>query len=296
MEHPLPQALGGRGWSTREVCRGCNRRAGSEVDQPFAAQVLVRAHRHFHGVPDARGVVPRAARLTGTTTDGVPMVATFTADGEVVGRRLPTALRRDEDGERFVVEPGEGEEFLRLRTERLRRRLGPGYGVQGTIETVPQDVEGSMEFTIDGSLWPRLGAKLALAFGREALGVEWLDQPVAELLRLVLWEPEKVPGDVLLPWHSVVAADDQLRPLLHPPEHLIAVQRTYAGRRVLMVHLFGEWRYGVPLGDFELSEREPAWVFDPVRGTCRTTEWTMLIEEAVTALADGRLDSTARAI
>jgi hypothetical protein len=284
VEHPLPQALGGQGWSTPDVCDTCNRRAGREVDQPFGSETMILARRHHHRIPDPRGVVPKAPGLHGVDADGVRVVAELHRDG-VRTRRIATAVHRDATSERYVVDQGDGQAILEKRLDRLRKRLGDGYQVTGRIETTRSTSVASVPLTLDAHLWPRLGAKLALAFGREALGKTWLSGPRAAQLRDVLWRRgDHAPWQLGLdPVAKVVAADDPLAPLLPAPQHVVWLQRTRAST-VMVVHLFGELRYGVDLCTAPPSGRfEPTWVFDPIARTARTTTLSDLVMEAIAA-------------
>jgi HNH endonuclease len=60
VEHPMPRALGGHGFSSRGFCNVCNPRAGQEVDRPFVEHFSMVALRHKFGVRDGRGQVPPA--------------------------------------------------------------------------------------------------------------------------------------------------------------------------------------------------------------------------------------------
>jgi hypothetical protein len=51
IEHPLGQAIGGRGWPEPDVCDECNPKAGREVDQPFSSHLIIVSCRHAHRVP-----------------------------------------------------------------------------------------------------------------------------------------------------------------------------------------------------------------------------------------------------
>ena len=216
-------------------------------------------------------------------------MAEFTPDG-VYARRLPVPEHRDENSERYTVEIGDSDALVAKRTERLRKQLGPGYDVRATVETIRQNPIMHMNFSLDVSLWPRFAAKLALAFGREVLGEPWLGTAQARHLRAVMWNlPSVAPLVALRPLPEVVEAGDPLRPLLAaPPAHVVTVQRSTRGA-MLMLHLFGTFRFGVPLGEEGPPPRyEPVWIFDPVAGSARRTTWPDFIMEAI---ASGSYDS-----
>jgi len=53
-----------------------------------------------------------------------------------------------------------------------------------------------------------------------------------------------------------------------------------------MVHLFGTWRYVVPLGPADRRDR-PAWEFDPRRGSAREMEFIELAVAGAERFAAG---------
>jgi hypothetical protein len=88
VEHPLPRATGGHGWSVSDVCTECNRYCGKEVDHPFVSHVLIRQLRHRFEIPDAGGQVPSAPRLYGETSGGRRVELELSRDRPRT-RRLP---------------------------------------------------------------------------------------------------------------------------------------------------------------------------------------------------------------
>jgi hypothetical protein len=289
-EHPLSQALGGQGFRTLEVCDHCNRRAGQEIDQPFAAETMVLAARHRHRIPDARGKVPDAPRLVGQATDGVRVMAELTREG-IITRRIPTAVRRSPSSEEYITDEGDGETVLDTRLRRLRRQVGTEYDVSGTVENVPRDSVARVNLSLDAYLWPRMMAKLALGFAGDALGPEWLAGQRATQLRDVLWKRGRQP-----PWElgldpvpTRVGVDDPLAGLLKPPEHVIWISPA-ASSLILVFHLFGELRCGVDLCFEPPGLRiDATWVFDPLAGSTKSTTFTELAIDAINA---GRFDAT----
>jgi len=278
LEHPLPQALGGGGWSTRDVCGGCNRYCGREIDRPFAEDPLVRAIRHRYEVRDSRGVVPPAPRLHGQMADGEARAELELArDGPKV-RRVPYRTSKDAAGERYIVDPGDGERIAALRAARLRRQLPPGYDVRTRVEKVAlPDDQALVEFSTSIHMWPRMAAKLGLALGARGFDKDWIRGEWADWLRGILHaSPEPAPDSranlPALP--EPIAADDELAILVDPPHHTIF----FVGQDslYLMIHLFGIWRYVVPLGPADRRDR-PAWQFDPRRGTAREMEFIELV-------------------
>jgi HNH endonuclease len=194
LEHPMPRALGGHGFSSRDFCDVCNPRAGQEVDQPFVEHFSMVALRHKFGVRDARGQVPLAPRLLGTSADGSPIQLELARE-ESRTRLLPHKTRDDETGVTYVTEPGEGEEIMERVKALLEAQLGPGYRVEASVEETIIPDRGSVPVSISEGAWPRLAAKLALAFGREAFGDDWArSDPEAALIRKVLWNAPDAPS------------------------------------------------------------------------------------------------------
>jgi hypothetical protein len=279
VEHPLSQAIGGGGWSTRDVCGECNRYCGQEVDRPFAEDPYVRAVRHRYEIPDARGEIPPAPRLYGQMADGGARAELELGRAGPKVRRVPYQVSSDSSGESYIVELGEGEQIAALRAERLRRKLSPGYDVHTRIDEVQlPDDEARIEVSISIHLWPRMAAKLGLGFGVRGLGEDWIRGEWADWLRRILHgSPDPAP-DPRIRLHALpepIADDDDLAMLVDPPHHTIF----FCGEDplYLMIHLFGIWRYVVPLGPAERRDR-PAWQFDPRRARAREMEF---IEMAV---------------
>jgi hypothetical protein len=285
VEHPLSQALGGQGWSTPSVCKTCNRTAGVEVDAPFARETFVLAMRHLHGIPNPRGEVPPAPRLYGKLVEnGLPVCLELGRDGART-RRVPVAEKLDESSERYTVETGEAEELVRKRVERIRRQRGGSVQVDVQVDTVQRESTGTIPYSLKRTLWPRFGAKIGLVFGRELLGEEWLRTPQAMHLRAVLWDHDSTPADglpALSPIWDNIEPEDLYRTLLAPPPaHLVIAVSRSAGVR-LMLQLFGEIRYAIPLSP---TPHDPAngraWIFDPIGQTARETTLSGLAEDAM---------------
>ncbi len=277
VEHPLPQAIGGRGFSTREVCAKCNHYCGREVDRPFAEDPSVKAARHRYEIPDARGKVPPAPRLYGQmAADGARAELELGRSGPQV-RRMPYLVSKDSKRERYVVKSGEGARLAALRAERIRRSLPPGYDVRTRISGIElPDDEAHIGLSISTHLWPRMAAKLALAFGARALEEDWIRGEWADWLRgIVRGSSDRAPNPrvQLRALPEQIAVDDPLAVLADCPRHTIF----FVGEDplCLMIHLFGIWRYVMPLG---LAGRRdlPAWEFDPQLGTMQEMEFIEL--------------------
>ncbi|HEY5941897.1 MAG TPA: HNH endonuclease [Solirubrobacterales bacterium] len=290
VEHPLSRAIGGVGWSTRDVCGECNRYCGQEVDRPFAEDPSVRAVRHRYEIPDSRGKVPSAPRLYGQMTDGGARAELELGRTGPKVRRVPYRVSKDSGGESYIVEPGEGERIAALRVARLRRDLPPGYDVRTRIEEIElPDDEARIELSMSIHLWPRMAAKLGLSLGARGMDKNWIRGAWADWLRGILrGSPTSAPDPrvYLRALPEPIGDTDELAMLVDPPHHTIF----FSGEApvCLMVHLFGTWRYVVPLGPADCRDR-PAWEFDPRRGSALEMEFIELaVAGAERSAAGGR--------
>jgi HNH endonuclease len=277
VEHPMPRALGGHGFSSRGFCNVCNPRAGQEVDRPFVEHFSMVALRHKFGVRDGRGQVPPAPRLPGTTVDGRPIQLELGRKESRI-RLLPHKTRDDESGVTYVTEPGQGEGIIEKVKARLEAQLGPGYRVDASVEDTIIPDRGSVPVSISELAWPRFAAKLALAFGRETLGDDWARSNDAMLIRKVLWDTPDAPSARPL-WRQSDGTDVFAR-LAPPPTHLVMVSPTGESGCGIIVQLFGGMVYGCQLSD-TLTVAEPrVWTFDPVAGTATETSVGQLIADS----------------
>ena len=279
IEHPLPRAVGGHGFSSPDYDDPCNKRTGREVDQPFVEHEFVRALRHRYGIRDARGQIPPAPRLYGDSEDGGRGFLELGAEPRV--RRVPRRIRKDSTGTTLITEIDDGVAIAAKELPRMEQRARElysdgGFRIETSIEQIKDEGELSIPTSLSMTLWPRLVAKLGLAFGREGLGDDWLRSEDAARLRRLLWNEPNAPEAQPLPEH--VEACDAFALVAPPPTHLVYVGNFDFGCG-LIAQLFGTLRYAVPLSD-SITLAEPAiWTFDPVAGTARRTDLGQLIAE-----------------
>lgn len=281
LEHPLPRAIGGRGFARRDFCEPCNQKAGGEVDRPFVEHETMRVMRHRWGVRDARGDVPPAPRMYGNSEDGVR--GYLELGQEPVVRRVPRVTRDDDTGATIIAEVGEGAAVAEQHRQRLEQRGRELHGAGGfRLETSIERIEDpgvlSVRTSLKSTVWPRFGAKLGLAFGREVLGDPWVcSEGAARLRRLLSDDPAAPEANPL--WDQVEDEDDPFAQLVAPPEHFVAAM-PYGDGSMLLIQLFGGLRYAVPLSDDHPVPADwTVWTFNPVAGTARKTTLSQLIGE-----------------
>jgi hypothetical protein len=107
-------------------------------------------------------------------------------------------------------------------------------------------------FSISTTLWPRFAVKVALNVGRELFGQAWLLSEHGSMLHRLLWNEETKIKMKPLPTGKVPWSGHGYEP---GADHVLYVNTGSDGRPMLLISLFGEETYGVPLGDESLPEK-----------------------------------------
>ena len=254
-EHVIPAALGGT-WTVMDVCEACQEWANVEIDRPFTQSLWVLEQRHRLRIPDRYGNVPDAPRVNATVADGRTAIVTLNPGGWDL--ELPPSSRSGEaDGElQITVSVDDEADYIATKIRRFERD-NPGLTWKTAKREIAPHVplEVSFPFSIPMTLWPRFGVKVALTVGRELHGEAWLRSEHGLLLHRLLWNQEQKVRTNPLPTKSTIWARSGWTP---PPDHILMTVDTH-GTPMLLITLFGEDTYGVPLG-----ERPPvggaAWV------------------------------------
>lgn len=271
VEHPLPRAIGGHGFSSRDHDDLCNKRAGREVDWPFVEHEFMLALRHRHAIRDARGQIPPAPRLYGDSDTGGRGYLELGEELRV--SRVPRRTRNDETGTTIITEIGDGATIAAKEAAKIEQRGRELYGdggfeIETSIEHIKDEATLSIATSMSLTLWPRFGAKLGLAFGRDALGDDWLRSEDADRLRRLLWNEPGAPEAQPLP--EPVEAGDIFALIAPSPAHIVYIGASTRGCG-LIVQLFGAVRYAVPLSQTIMLPEPVIWSFDPVAGTANKT-------------------------
>jgi hypothetical protein len=256
-EHVIPAALGGS-WTVMSICETCQAWANCEIDRPFVQSLWVVEQRHRHGIPDRYGSVPDAPRVEATVADGRKAFVTLNP-GDWDLEVLPSSRPGEADGAlQISVSVDDEADYIAKKLKRFERD-NPGFTWKTTKRDiaphVPVDV--SFPFSIPMTLWPRMGVKVALTVGRELFGESWLLSDHGYLLHRLLWNEEQVIRMNPLPTKTAIWAGLGWQP---PPNHVIFVLAGMITPMMLMT-LFGEDTYGVPLGQTP-PPGGAAWVLD----------------------------------
>jgi hypothetical protein len=256
-EHVMPAALGGA-WTTMDVCEDCQTWANEEIDHPFNQSLWVREQRHRLGVPDRYGKVPEAPRVPAKVTDGRTAIVTLSPGGWEL--ELPPSTSPGTEGAdslQITVSTDDEAEYIATKVKRFER-ANPGFTYKTTKRELaphgPLDV--SFPFSIAMTLWPRFAVKVALTVGREVYGEDWLTSEHGLLLNRLLWGRETDVVMKPLPTKGAFWAGSTWSP---PPDHVVMTMDGYTGPMMLLT-LFGEDSYGVPLGPTSPPPGGVAWV------------------------------------
>jgi HNH endonuclease len=243
-EHVIPAALGGT-WTVMNVCKVCQERANIEIDRPFTQSLWVLEQRHRLRIPDRYGNVPDAPRVRATVADGRTAVVTLNPGGWKLD--LPPSSRSGAGGGalQITVSVDDEADYIAKKIKRFERD-NPGFTWQITKRQIVSDapLDVSFPFSIPLTLWPRFAVKVALTVGRELYGEEWLRSDHGLLLHRLLWNEEQKVRMNPLPTKSTIWAGLGWTP---PPNHVFVTVDSY-GAPMLLITLFGEDTYGVPLG------------------------------------------------
>lgn len=257
-EHVIPAALGGT-WTTMDVCGDCQERANNEIDKPFNQSLWVREQRHRLRIPDRYNNIPDAPRVNAKVADGRTAIVTLAPGGWEL--ELPPSTRPGTEGAgslQITVSVDDEAEYIATKVERFERD-NPGFTHKTTKRElspkVPLDV--SFPFSIPMTLWPRFAVKVALTVGRELYGESWLNSDHGRLLNDLLWNRETSIVMKPLPTKGAFWSPSDWSP---PPDHVLTVTNTYDGEAMMLLTLFGEDSYGVPLGPDSAPSVGAAWV------------------------------------
>jgi hypothetical protein len=261
-EHVVPRAIGGS-FVVRTVCHDCNSWASREIDQPFLQDPFVMALRSHHDVRDPQS--RRRARVRNPMFKGHTAAGSYAWMDEDGQPHVQGRIVRDESGERYQVHASTDAEAERLISRLEREAAAEGKQLERReVRRSKEQVTIKAELSISLEVWPRLGAKIALATGSHVFPPAWRLSPEATDLRRVLHgESSELLGDK--PYALPQPIDEPLTFLVEPPEHLVCFQSDSGGQVLLFVVLFGQKAFAMPVASSDESLPEVAWRLDPRR-------------------------------
>lgn len=285
-EHIVPLCLGGSNqFTTMDVCIEANSRAGKEIDDEAASQLLVQMLRHRYGLTGNRGVIPNV-KLKGEFEEIQGAACTLEIDSEA---NISVRFDREQEAIGAVVQLETTEErfrmLIRARLEQANQRKMELHTALGRIRD-EDDIETlimlaprkegkafASRLTIDLPAFKyaldRLMLKIAICVGHRVLGPDWTFSSRGDQLRSALWTPYDDAGKAPV---RVIIADAQHLTLarllkIDPDKHVIAVLPN-GHSTVALIALFGG-HLGVAIVEIAGDYSEYFETFqDEARGGC----------------------------
>jgi hypothetical protein len=284
VEHIIPAALGGA-LVTDKVCHGCNQRAGDEVDAPFISQFWVRELRHRYEIPDRYGKLTSPPVFPTELDDGTKVLAILDRAGWRA-KLLPAEEWHDAQTMTLSLDSAD-EAVVAKKLERLEKNSGQEATLMSRQDHEVVNPRMRMKYAQDVTLWPRMGAKIALAVAAERMPESFLSSPAAGWLRQVLWgnmSTAAPPGVGVSPHLAGELMSEPVpRWVNPPPEHQLMVIQLGDAAGVVFT-LFGELRYYVRLGPDSVGASPGVYILDPTRHKSKWlgwAEWSNLMGERI---------------
>lgn len=262
-EHILPASIRAE-LTTHRVCTRCNRWAGKEIDQPWLGEVHVREARQRWQVPDRQGNPPPAVSYKGKLQDGGEAIVKVIGD-QVQIRRRPNRI---DHGESITLTGYSQEEYEKI-LERLRRQY-PNLVAPKKLTFDDTSLTATVHLESIVHLWPRFAAKVALGVTSLLVPDSWLATDVAIGLRQILRNGHlrtlqaalDQPG---IAWSAIPLQLIEGSHPVRPPQHLITFEE-HGGEQWLIIVVFGELLYRIPLHLDWRGMPPQSWLFDDANG------------------------------
>lgn len=240
--------------------------------------------RHRLQIPDRYGNVPDAPRQDVTLADGRRGRITMERDGGWHLEIFPSRSEAHDGSINIRVSADEEEAYLKTARERFERD-NPGFTWEVRRREVEphEPVDTSFLFSTSMTLWPRFAVKVASNVGREIYGLPWLESPHGKLLHRLLWDEETSVRMQPWPTASIPWGGLGYEP---GPDHVLCAMRGLQGPMLMLV-LFGEQTYGVPLGNQPLDE-EAVWLLHVDERTYERTTGEDFFGRIISSLPRGR--------
>ena len=262
-EHIIPAAAGGT-LTTIRVCDPCNTRAGKEVDAPWLRDPHVMHLRAKYGVHDRRDQPVRPQAISAALDDG--RKARVIDHGSHVEIHPVRRVTKDDAAGTVRVESTPAE-FPKI-AERLEREHGSLRWAPSRSGPTTLTATATLEVSVE--TWPRLAAKVTLGVMSRFVDDSWVDSERAASLRSILWSGARQVHALDKggwAWAAVPEIVDRSKPpaaLLNDAEHLLCFESDQM-RSALVIVLFSELLYRVPVDATDVNSISPSWLFDSIR-------------------------------
>lgn len=192
-EHIIPEALGGKIHSYR-VCKDCNSKLGSNVDNHIIDHWLAQAFRYQFKLKGYSGKIPNPLVGDGTLADGTRVKTVADKSGVITVKYLPTKPNVSNDGMSFSfsVDKADYKEVEKIKAKMIKR-----IGIDTSKYKVKEEVkhqtiekpEVKTSFTIDILNYKISLLKVAYEFACENIP-GYFECKDAEVISTILYEAD----------------------------------------------------------------------------------------------------------
>ncbi len=208
-EHIFPESIGGKLVLTKEVCSSCANHLGHTIDAGLCNHTFIKFARMIHKVSGKTGYIPNPLNR-GTLTDNQDIKVELTPDpGTGVLRHLVITQKIDQDT--LIVDEKNKDNIPEI-IDIIRKRKGlqplSNEELQKLLAqlNVTEGKEIAHKLTVDLESFRRPILKIAYELAYHWLGTEYLQDPVAKILRDCVmdkkfnneWSKYKIRGEINL--------------------------------------------------------------------------------------------------
>lgn len=239
-EHIIPESLGNSTLVIKNVCKQCNSRLGTYVDNYLVNHSLIMSYRQFLKLPSKKGVIPNAFR-EGVTEDGTKI----RLSRDFVPSVVPAATQEG-SGKLKIVASSVGEARA-IAKKKLERQNIPLEQINcliskidsSCLKTIRPDIQ--FDITLDINRFLLESLKIGYEYASLKFGDAYLDDPTAVNIRKQLFRAisgemcctcEKPPEANLFPLQKGQDLDGS------PVIHALFIASTLDNKLIAYIFLF----------------------------------------------------------
>lgn len=187
-EHVFPDSLGGN-FKIYNVCKGCNEKLGSNVDDKLANNILSQLHRLVKKIPGKKGVIPNPFKYGHLKGDpDHKLHYNLSKDGDPVSLTVVPNVSDSQDGRVFVRADASNEDtVVKIVNTKLTRSGNEPKTKEEILSQANyekfENPEMEMELTFNLEDYKKAIIKIIYEMTCYWLGDEYLSDPIAQVLR-----------------------------------------------------------------------------------------------------------------
>lgn len=195
IEHIIPEALGNRQLSIKEVCKQCNSKLGEKVDSELTSNILIEMIRHIHKIEGKSGKVPNPFNNGVLADDNNQKVRVLFDDQ---GKSYPVLItnkheRKHEDNTEihFVFDKSEQSKIPDVINTFLKRKGLPPLSteeIEKRYKEVSQHIETKHTFRFDVNSYKKAILKIIYESAYYFLGESILQSEEMQILNKAIWD------------------------------------------------------------------------------------------------------------